>query len=204
MSDIWLHCDTCKGLRYNQNILSHTYKNLSIGDILQLTVQEALNFFDAPELLKNLQVLQDVGVGHLQLGQAGNSLSGGEAQRLKLATALLQKRKGKVLFLFDEPSTGLHYLDLLKLISVFEALVENGDTILFIEHNEVLIERADEVLRLGPGSGDNGGGVVWEDFTFHRTDCLKFETTFPSVYTDFYYDKKPSKTSVHRIYYTAY
>lgn len=159
MSDIWLSCDACSGLRYNESVLSCLYKGLSIGAVLQLTIQEAINFFATPEILRQLHILDRVGIGHLQLGQDGNTLSGGEAQRLKLAQALLQKRSGKTLFLFDEPSTGLHYFDLLKLLSVFEALVDEGNTVLFIEHNTVLIERADHLVTLGPGSGDDGGEV---------------------------------------------
>ncbi len=160
MSDIWLSCDTCKGMRYNETILGCTYHGKSIGEVLQLTVVEAIDFFDTEALVPNLKILQQVGVGHLLLGQSGNTLSGGEAQRLKLAASMTSKRKGSTLYLFDEPSTGLHYFDILPLIKVFQSLVDSGDTVLFIEHNNTLIECANQVVTLGPGSGENGGLVM--------------------------------------------
>jgi len=157
MSDIWLTCDSCKGLRYSDVVLANMYQQKSIGEVMQMTVQEAIEFFETGTIVESLDKLKRVGVGHLQLGQAGNTLSGGEAQRLKLATSLLKKRKGTTLYLFDEPSTGLHYFDILNLIEVFNSIVDRGDTILFIEHNSTLIESADEVITLGPGSGEYGG-----------------------------------------------
>jgi excinuclease ABC subunit A len=168
MSDIWLTCDTCKGMRYNATVLACAYNGRSIGEVLRMTVHEAIDFFESGIIVESLEILEQVGVGHLLLGQAGNTLSGGEAQRLKLATSLLgtsttlsmKKRKGATLYLFDEPSTGLHYFDILKLIEVFESIVERGDTVLFIEHNNTLIDSADHIITLGPGSGENGGEVV--------------------------------------------
>jgi len=160
MSDIWLTCDSCKGMRYNDTVLSCKFKDRSIGEVLQMTIQEAIEFFDAGSLVDNLNILKRVGVGHLRLGQPGNTLSGGEAQRLKLATAMLQHQKGATLYLFDEPSTGLHYFDILQISTVFQALVDKGDTVLFIEHNNTLITSADQVITLGPGSGENGGTVI--------------------------------------------
>lgn len=160
MSDIWLTCDTCKGMRYNDAVLACQLKERSIGEVLCMTVQEAIEFFDSGAIIESLNVLKRVGVGHLLLGQAGNTLSGGEAQRLKLATSMLQKRIGTRLYLFDEPSTGLHNFDILNLITVFQSIVDGGDTLLFIEHNSTLIEHADQVITLGPGSGENGGGVM--------------------------------------------
>ncbi len=157
MSDIWLTCDACKGMRYNETILACKLNGCSIGEVLQMTVQEAIEFFDTGSIVEKMDILKRVGIGHLRLGQSANTLSGGEAQRLKLAKSMLQKRKGCTLFLFDEPSTGLHYFDMLRLIAVFESMVDAGDTVLFIEHNDVLIEAADLVIGLGPGSGDLGG-----------------------------------------------
>ena len=125
-----------------------------------MTAQEAIAFFDTGAIVESLNILKQVGIGHLLLGQSGNTLSGGEAQRLKLASSMLQKRKGTTLYLFDEPSTGLHYFDILKLINVFQSIVAGGDTVLFIEHNNTLIESADQVITLGPGSGENGGLVM--------------------------------------------
>ncbi|WP_020535891.1 ATP-binding cassette domain-containing protein [Lewinella cohaerens] len=160
MSDIWLTCDTCKGMRYNEAVLACKYKGRSIGEILRMTVQEAIVFFDTGAIVENLKILKQVGVGHLRLGQSGNTLSGGEAQRLKLAKSLMQKRKGTRLYLFDEPSTGLHYFDILQLITVLQSIIDSGDTLLFIEHNSILIDAADRVITLGPGSGVMGGEVV--------------------------------------------
>jgi excinuclease ABC subunit A len=168
MSDIWLACDSCRGMRYNEAVLACKMNGRSIGEVLQMTVQEAIDFFESGSILKSLELLKRVGVGHILLGQSGNTLSGGEAQRLKLATSLLNasnvlsggKRKGTTLYLFDEPSTGLHYFDILKLIDVFQTIVKTGDTVLFIEHNSTLIEAADQVITLGPGSGVLGGEMV--------------------------------------------
>ncbi|MGB3467752.1 MAG: ATP-binding cassette domain-containing protein, partial [Cyclobacteriaceae bacterium] len=160
MSDLWLICDACHGMRYNDAILAIRYKDLSIGEVLQLTVSEAIDFFAGDAVADQLKTLEQVGIGHLLLGQAGNTLSGGEAQRLKLAASMMEKRKGSVLYLFDEPGTGLHEFDLLPLIAVFRSLIAQGDTILFIEHNQTLITSADQVITLGPGSGGDGGEVV--------------------------------------------
>lgn len=160
MSDIWLTCDGCKGLRYSDPVLSIKLNARSIGEVLQMTVTEAIAFFTDQPLLEKLKVLLQVGVGHLRLGQAGNTLSGGESQRLKLAKAMLEKRKGAILFIFDEPSTGLHHFDILKLIKVFQSLVDRGDTVLFIEHNRTFLAAADMVVTLGPGSGAGGGKLV--------------------------------------------
>ncbi|MFK7771987.1 MAG: ATP-binding cassette domain-containing protein, partial [Saprospiraceae bacterium] len=160
MSDIWLTCDSCKGMRYNSTLLACKYNGRSIGEVLRMTVQEAMAFFEDKNLLEKLELLQRVGLGHLLLGQAGNTWSGGEAQRLKLAKSMLGKRKGATLYLFDEPSTGLHYFDILRLIAVFESLVNDGDSVIFIEHNQTLIESADKVITLGPGCGEQGGKVI--------------------------------------------
>lgn len=168
MSDIWLTCDSCKGMRYNETVLDCKFNELSIGEVLGLTVQEAIVFFEDKTIVAHLTILKQVGVGHLILGQAGNTLSGGEAQRLKLANSMLPTstrlstgaQKGAILYLFDEPSTGLHYFDILPLIKVFQSLINRGDTVLFIEHNTTLIESADRVITLGPGSGDEGGFLM--------------------------------------------
>ena len=160
MSDIWLTCDSCKGMRYNSTILACKLAERSIGEVLRMTVQEAIEFFDSEAIIEKLDILKRLGLEHLLLGQSGNTLSGGEAQRLKLAKSMMQKRKGASLYLFDEPSTGLHYFDILRLIKVFQSILDRGDTLLFIEHNSTLIESADQVIRLGPGSGEEGGFVM--------------------------------------------
>jgi excinuclease ABC subunit A len=125
-----------------------------------MTVDEAFAFFESDSISKSLKILRQVGIGHLRLDQAGNVLSGGEAQRLKLATSKIAKPKGKTLFLFDEPSTGLHYADILRLVSLFQSLVDNGATVLFIDHNKTLIQAANQVVHLDPGSGDSGGELM--------------------------------------------
>ncbi|WP_449301290.1 ATP-binding cassette domain-containing protein [Pseudofulvibacter geojedonensis] len=157
MSDLWLTCDACKGKRYNESVLSCSYKNQSIGDILNMTVQEAIAFFEGEKLEQQLEILNQVGVGHLLLGQSLNTLSGGEGQRLKLAHSMLQKKKEKTLYWFDEPSTGLHQVDIHQLLRVFHQLIGKGNTILFIEHNQTFIQAANQMVRLGPGSGHDGG-----------------------------------------------
>ncbi|KYG73306.1 excinuclease ABC subunit UvrA [Roseivirga spongicola] len=165
MSDIWLTCDTCQGTRYNQEILEVTFQGKSIGEVLQLTVQEAVDFFQSSTLVGSLNILKNVGLGHLILGQSGNTLSGGESQRLKLANSMIigkskKGEKGATLYLFDEPSTGLHYFDILQLNEVFQLLIDQGDTIIFIEHNKTMIASADRVIKLGPASGERGGELV--------------------------------------------
>ncbi len=160
MGDIWIHCQECEGLRYSSKLLSCKLEEKSIGEILQMTINEAATFFTENEILHDLTILQSVGVGHIQLGQSGNTLSGGEGQRLKLAKTLMESEKGRGLYLFDEPSTGLHYFDVLKLIELFKEIVSNGNTIVFIEHNETLIDSANHVVSLGPGSGEQGGHLV--------------------------------------------
>lgn len=160
MGEVWTACDVCHGQRYNAEIETCKLNQKSIGEVLKMTVNEALDFFKSQDLINDLRILTDVGIGHLQLGHSGNLLSGGEAQRLKLANAMMSKMKGKSLFLFDEPSTGLHYFDVLKLIKVFNLLVLEGNTVLFIEHNSTLIDCANVLVKLGPGSGVLGGNVV--------------------------------------------
>ena len=160
MSDIWLTCDICKGQRYNAKVLRCKFQGYSIGEVLNMTVLEAIKFFDSATIIDKLNILKEVGLGHLLLGQSVNTLSGGEGQRLKLATSMLGKHKGATLYLFDEPSTGLHYFDILNLIKVFQALVQRGDTVLFIEHNKVLIESANQMITLGPKSGEHGGEII--------------------------------------------
>ncbi len=160
MSDLWLTCDLCKGARYQEDILSVKYREYSIGQVLDFTLSEAVEFFEGEVIVDDLLILSSLGIGHLHLGQPFNTLSGGEAQRLKLAKSILQKRKGPVLYLFDEPSTGLHHLDLIRLIQVFQSIIDRGNTLLFIEHNSTLIQAANEVISLGPGSGQNGGELL--------------------------------------------
>jgi excinuclease ABC subunit A len=161
LADVELVCEECKGTRYKQTVLDVRYKGLNIHEVLGLTVHEALSFFaDKPRLAAKLKVLQDVGLGYLKLGQSATTLSGGEAQRVKLAAHLAQSTCEGTLFLFDEPTTGLHFDDIAKLLRSFERLIQNGGSILVIEHNLDLIKAADWVIDLGPEGGEAGGRII--------------------------------------------
>ena len=161
LADVELVCEECRGTRFKQSVLDIHYKNLNIHEVLQLTVREALSFFaGTPRLAAKLKVLQDVGLGYLRLGQSATTLSGGEAQRVKLAAHLAQSTCEGTLFLFDEPTTGLHFDDIAKLLEAFERLIHNGGSILLIEHNLELIQAADWVIDLGPEGGEAGGRIV--------------------------------------------
>src|SRR5579872_560611 len=163
LADVELVCDECKGTRYKPSVLEVRYKTLNIHEVLQLTVQEAISFFSSvPRLADKLRVLADVGLGYLRLGQSATTLSGGEAQRVKLAAHLSQATSEGTLYIFDEPTTGLHFDDIAKLLDAFERLLRAGASILIIEHNLEVIRRADWVIDLGPEGGDAGGRVVAE------------------------------------------
>ncbi len=161
LADVELVCEECKGTRYKQSVLDIRYKGLNIHEVLQLTVREALSFFaSTTRLAARLKVLQDVGLGYLRLGQSATTLSGGEAQRVKLAAHLAQSTCQGTLFLFDEPTTGLHFDDIAKLLQSFERLIHNGGSILIIEHNLDIIQAADWIIDLGPEGGEAGGRIV--------------------------------------------
>lgn len=161
LSDVYVKCDVCKGKRYNRETLEVKYKGKTISDVLEMSVKEALEFFDSiPKIKNKLQTLNDVGLDYIKLGQSATTLSGGEAQRIKLASELNKKATGKTLYLLDEPSVGLHWADLDKLIKIIQALADQGNTILIIEHNLDLIKIADYIIDLGPEGGDCGGKVV--------------------------------------------
>ena len=161
LSDVYVKCDVCKGKRYNRETLEVKYKGKTISDVLDMSVKEALEFFDSIPAIKNkLKTLYDVGLDYIKLGQSATTLSGGEAQRIKLATELTKRATGKTLYLLDEPSVGLHWADLDKLIKIIQKLADQGNTILIIEHNLDLIKVADYIIDLGPEGGSNGGQVV--------------------------------------------
>jgi excinuclease ABC subunit A len=163
LADVELICEECKGTRYKSSILDIRYKGLNIHEVLQLTVKEAVAFFsDVPKLVTKLKVLVEVGLGYLRLGQSATTLSGGEAQRVKLASHLAQASCQGTLFIFDEPTTGLHFDDIAKLLDAFQRLIHNGGSILIIEHNLDVIRSADWVIDLGPEGGDGGGRIVVE------------------------------------------
>jgi excinuclease ABC subunit A len=164
MADLYLTCESCKGKRYKKEALEVRYHGKNVDDILTMTVQEAIVFFNsAPEgrrVAQRLKILEEVGLGYVRLGQPATTLSGGEAQRVKLAAHLSAQSEGHTLFIFDEPTTGLHYDDIAKLLTCFNALLEAGHSVLIIEHNLDVIKCADYVIDLGPGGGANGGRVV--------------------------------------------
>ena len=161
LADVELTCEDCRGTRFKNEILDVTYKGKNIAEVLQLTIREAILFFkDVGKLVNKLKVLEDVGLGYLRLGQSATTLSGGEAQRVKLAAHLAQKTKSKTLFIFDEPTTGLHFEDINKLLAAFRALIDNGGSLLVIEHNLDVIKTADYIIDLGPEGGIGGGELV--------------------------------------------
>ena len=161
LSDVYVKCDVCKGKRYNRETLEVKYKGKTISDVLDMSVKEALEYFDSvPQIKNKLETLNDVGLDYIKLGQSATTLSGGEAQRIKLASELNKRATGKTLYLLDEPSVGLHWDDLDKLIKILQRLADNGNTILIIEHNLDLIKVADYVIDLGPEGGDGGGEVI--------------------------------------------
>ena len=165
MADVNLVCEACKGKRFKKEILKIKFNKKNIDDVLKMTVNEAMDFFGENgenKISLKLKPLVDVGMGYVQLGQSSSTLSGGEAQRIKLATFLLKGNKGKnSLFIFDEPTTGLHFHDIKKLLKSFNSLIENGHSIIVVEHNLDLIKCADHIIDLGPNGGENGGELVY-------------------------------------------
>ena len=163
LPDVYVPCEVCKGKRYNYETLEIKFKGKNIADVLDMTVEEALTFFDkVPKIKNKIQTLYDVGLGYIKLGQSSTTLSGGEAQRVKLATELSKRATGKTLYILDEPTTGLHIADVHKLVDIIQRLVDTGNTAIVIEHNLDLIKTADHIIDLGPEGGDGGGEIVAE------------------------------------------
>jgi excinuclease ABC subunit A len=163
LADVELTCEECKGTRFKNRVLEVTYKGKSIAEVLNMTVQEAVSFFKAHSaLVRKLKVLMEIGLGYLRLGQSATTLSGGEAQRVKLASYLSKEASGRPLFIFDEPTTGLHFDDIQKLMRSFDKLIAHGATVLVIEHNLDVVKCADWVIDLGPEGGESGGYLVAE------------------------------------------
>jgi excinuclease ABC subunit A len=161
LPDIYVPCEVCKGKRYNRETLEVRYKGKNIFEVLEMTVEEGLSFFEhLPKIRRRLETLFDVGLGYLKIGQPSTTLSGGEAQRVKLATELSKRSTGSTIYILDEPTTGLHTYDVHKLLEVLERLVADGNTVVVIEHNLDVIKCADHVIDLGPEGGDKGGHIV--------------------------------------------
>ena len=171
LPDVYVPCEVCKGARYNRETLEVHYKGKNIAGILDMTVDDAVEFFrPIPRIYRKMQTMQDVGLGYIKLGQPATQLSGGEAQRVKLATELSRRSQGKTIYILDEPTTGLHTADVHKLLEVLQRLVDNGDTVLVIEHNLDVVKQADWVIDLGPEGGDRGGYIIAEGTPEHLCD----------------------------------
>ncbi len=177
LPDVYVPCEVCKGKRYNRETLEVKYKGKSINDVLEMTVEEGIEFFEnIPKIKRRLQTLYDVGLGYIKIGQPSTTLSGGEAQRVKLATELSKKSTGKTIYILDEPTTGLHIADVHKLTDVLSALVDAGNTVIVIEHNLDVIKVADHIIDLGPEGGDKGGRLVFEGRVEDIAKCKKSHT----------------------------
>ena len=180
LSDVYVPCEVCKGKRYNRETLEVKYKGKSINDVLEMTAEEGMEFFaNIPRIYRKLKTLCDVGLGYIKIGQPATTLSGGEAQRVKLATELAKRPTGKTVYILDEPTTGLHIADVHRLIDVLQQLVDTGNTVVVIEHNLDLIKTADHIIDLGPEGGDMGGTVIAEGTP---EEVAKNENSFTGQY----------------------
>ena len=181
LADVFLVCESCGGKRFKEDILDVRYQGKNIDDILNLTVDEAIDLFShsknstEKKIVKRLQPLKDVGLGYIKLGQSSSTLSGGESQRVKLASFLALEKDSPTLFIFDEPTTGLHFHDISKLLDSFNALISRGHSIIIIEHNLEIIKSADWIIDLGPEGGDKGGHLV---FAGTPDDLIKVDESF--------------------------
>ena len=163
LPDVYVECESCQGKRYNYETLQVKFRGKSISDILNMSISDALIFFEnQPRIKRKISSLMDVGLGYVTLGQSSTTLSGGEAQRIKLASELSKKSTGKTLYILDEPSTGLHFEDINQLLSVLNKLVNEGNTVLVIEHNLDIIKIADHIIDMGPEGGEKGGEIVFK------------------------------------------
>ena len=192
LPDIYVRCEECDGKRFNEDTLQVTFKGKNIADVLNMSVSQALEFFDSiPKIKRYLQTLQDVGLGYIKLGQSATTLSGGEAQRVKLADELSRKGTGKTLYILDEPTTGLHFADIDKLLHVLHGLADRGNTVLIIEHNLDVIKTADWLIDLGPEGGDKGGTIVAEGTPYQVAQC-------PASYTGKYLKTELNEAAAFR------
>jgi excinuclease ABC subunit A len=163
LPDVYINCDDCQGKRFNRETLEIRYKGKSISDVLNMTINEGCIFFENfPKILRKLQTLKDVGLGYVTLGQQSTTLSGGEAQRIKLASELSKKDTGNTLYILDEPTTGLHFEDIKVLLEVINKLVKKGNTVIIIEHNMDVIKTVDHIIEIGPNGGKYGGEIIFK------------------------------------------
>jgi len=187
LPDVYIACEQCGGRRFNSETLSVEYKGKTIADVLDLTFDEAEIFFSSvPRIKKAFRVVREIGLGYLKLGQASPTLSGGEAQRIKIAKELVRPANGHTLYILDEPSTGLHFTDISTLITVFQKLVDKGNTIVLIEHNLDIIKSADYIIDLGPEGGDNGGQLI---ATGSPVEILESERSYTARYLKRYINR---------------
>ncbi|MBT6096735.1 MAG: ATP-binding cassette domain-containing protein, partial [Rhodospirillaceae bacterium] len=191
LPDVYVQCDVCKGQRYNRETLEIEFRNKSIADVLDMTVEEAAEFFKAvPSIRDKMVTLERVGLGYIHLGQQATTLSGGEAQRVKLAKELSRRATGRTLYILDEPTTGLHFEDVRKLLEVLHALVEQGNTVVVIEHNLEVIKTADWIVDLGPEGGTKGGHIVAQGTP---EEVAETPESFTGQYLAPYLSIKPAK-----------
>lgn len=177
LPDVYITCETCHGKRYNRETLEIKYKGKTIADVLEMTVDEAVEFFDnIPTIKHRLEVIQRVGLGYIKLGQSAPTLSGGEAQRVKLASELHRRITDKTLYILDEPTTGLHTDDIARLLNVIDYIVDAGATVVIIEHNLDVIKVADHIIDLGPEGGNRGGEIIFEGTPEEIINCEKSYT----------------------------
>jgi excinuclease ABC subunit A len=180
LPDVTVPCEICKGKRYNREALEIYFKGKNIADILDMSVDEALTFFEHfPKVRNKLETLRDVGLGYIRLGQPAPTLSGGEAQRVKLATELSRRSTGKTLYILDEPTTGLSFADIACLLQVLQRLVDSGNTVVIIEHHVDVMKNADYIIDLGPGAGDEGGYII---VTGTPEEVAQIDTSFTGQY----------------------
>ena len=191
LPDVYVPCEVCQGKRYNRETLEVKYKGKSIYDVLEMTVEEALDFFEnVPFVRRKIQTLYDVGLSYIKLGQPSTTLSGGEAQRIKLATELSRRSTGKTVYILDEPTTGLHFADVHKLPEILQRLAEGGNTVIVIEHNLDVIKTADYIIDMGPEGGDGGGTVVAQGTP---EEIAEVKESYTGYYVKHYLEKATSQ-----------
>ena len=192
LPNVMVPCEVCHGKRYNRETLEVRYKGKSIADVLDMTINQAVEFFEnVPNILQKIKTLQDVGLGYIKLGQSSTTLSGGESQRVKLATELSKRDTGHTLFILDEPTTGLHFEDIRILMDVLEKLVDRGNTVVIIEHNLDVIKLADYIIDMGPEGGRKGGQVLT---TGTPEKIAKSELGYTPIFLKKVLEKQASKT----------